>query len=145
MKKSYENLLSSYIDALHPIIYINHFDSNVIDEILMNIGQGVKFIEYNNALGLIDFKSKSQMNECELEQFLLNVIDEGYEQQTFIVLKDIHNYLENPKVIALLKRIAEDNLYRENYNATIFIVSSKILIQRELEKYIKVLDIPLTF
>lgn len=143
MKKSYENVLSSYIDALHPIIYINHFDSNVIDEILLNIGQGVKFIEYNNALGLIDFKTKSQMHECELEQFLLNTIDEGYEQETFIVLKDIHNYLENPKVIALLKRIAEDNLYRENYNTTIFIVSSKIVIPSELENYITVFDIPL--
>ena len=143
MKKSYENLLSSYIDALHPIIYINHFDSNVIDEILISIGQEVKFIEYNNALGLIDFKTKSQMYECGLEEFLLNIVDEGYEQQTFIVLKDIHNYLENPKVIALLKRIAEDNLYRENYNATIFIVSSKIVIPNELENYITVFDIPL--
>ena len=26
MKKNAENLLHSYIDALHPIIYINHFD-----------------------------------------------------------------------------------------------------------------------
>lgn len=95
MKKSYENLLASYIDALHPIIYINHFDSNMIDEILLNIGQDVKFIEYNNALGVVDFKTKSQMHECDLEQFLFNTIDEGYNQQTFIVLKDVHNYLEN--------------------------------------------------
>ena len=31
MKRSAENILASYIDALHPIIYINHFDFKVID------------------------------------------------------------------------------------------------------------------
>lgn len=143
MKKSSENLLASYIDALHPIIYINHFDFKVIDKTLSLLGKGVNIIEYNNALGIVDFKSKSPMMECDLEKFLLNNMDEGYEKQTFILLKDIHDYLDNPKIIALLKRISEDNLYRENYNATIFIVSSKVVIPTELENYITVFDIPL--
>lgn len=143
MKKSSEDLLASYIDALHPIIYINHFDFKVIDETLLAIGKNVKIVEFNNALGIVDFSTKSPMMECNLEKFLLNTMDEGYENQTFIVLKDIHNDLENPKIISLLKRIAEDNLYRENYNATIFIISSKVVIPTELENYITVFDIPL--
>ncbi|NFF82257.1 AAA family ATPase [Clostridium botulinum] len=143
MKKNSEILLASYIDALHPIIYINHFDFKVIDEIIGKIGQAVNIIEYNNALGIVDFKNKSPEMECSLEKFLLNNMDEGYENQTFIILKDIHNSLEEPKIIALLKRIAEDNLYRENYNATIFIISSKVVIPTELENYITVFDIPL--
>lgn len=32
MKHSTVDMLASYVDALHPIIYINHFDSRVIDE-----------------------------------------------------------------------------------------------------------------
>jgi len=143
MEKSSENLLASYIDALHPIIYINHFDFKVIDETLLAIGKNVNIVEFNNALGIVDFSTKSPMMECSLEKFLLNNMDEGYENQTFIVLKDIHNDLEDPKIIALLKRIAEDNLYRENYNATIFIISSKVVIPTELENYITVFDIPL--
>lgn len=143
MKKSSENLLASYIDALHPIIHINHFDFKVIDETLSSIGENVNIVEFNNALGIVDFKSKSPMMECSLEKFLLTVMDEGYEKQTFIVLKDIHNDLEDPKVLALLKRIAEDNLYRDNYNATIFIVSTKVVIPIELENYITVFDIQL--
>lgn len=143
MKKRSENLLASYIDALHPIIYINHFDFKVIDETLLAIGKNINIIEFNNALGIIDFTTKSPMMECSLEKFLLNNMDEGYENQTFIVLKDIHNALEDSKIIALLKRIAEDNLYRENYNATIFIISSKVIIPTELENYITVFDIPL--
>ncbi len=104
MKKSSENLLASYIDALHPIIYINHFDFKVIDETLSAIGKNVNIVEFNNALGIVDFSTKSPMMECSLEKFLLNNMDEGYENQTFIVLKDIHNALEDPKIIALLKK-----------------------------------------
>lgn len=143
MKKEFKNLLASYIDALHPIIYINHFDFKVIDDTLSVIGSGVKIVEYNNALGVVDFNTKSPMMECSLDKFLLDNMDEGYENQTFIVLKDIHNALDDPRIIALLKRISEDNLYRENYNATIFIVSSKVVIPIELENYITVFDIPL--
>ncbi|GAA0094024.1 AAA family ATPase [Clostridium perfringens] len=143
MKKKSENLLASYIDALHSIIYINHFDFNVIDEIISSIGKKVNIIEFNNALGMINFKTKSPMLECDLENFLLNSLDYGYDDETFIVLKDIHNDLNNPKIIALLKRIAEDNLYRDNYNTTILIVSSKLIIPIELENYITVFDIPL--
>lgn len=143
MNKNVKKSLASYIDALHPIMYISHFDFNVIDEILQEIGEGVNIIEYNNALGIIDFYNKSPMFQCSVEKFLIDYRDEAYQRQTFIVLKDIHDYLTDPKIIALLKRISEDNLYRENYNATIFIISSKIVIPHELENYITVFDIPL--
>ncbi|MFJ7407390.1 MULTISPECIES: AAA family ATPase [unclassified Lysinibacillus] len=143
MRKESEAILASYIDALHPIIYINHFDFKVIDEALTNVSQGAKVVEFNNALGAINFYTKSPVMECELEQFLKLSMDDGFESDTFIVLKDIHDQLSNPRVIALLKRIAEDNLYRDEYHSTIFIVSSKIIIPFELENYITVFDIPL--
>ena len=34
--------------------------------------------------------SKSPMQECDLEQFLKLTMDDGFEQDTFLVLKDIH-------------------------------------------------------
>ena len=143
MKRSTVNILASYIDALHPIIYINHFDFKVIDEAITEVGANAKIIEYNNALGLVDFKTKSSMQECDLEQFLKLTLDDGFDNETFIVLKDVHNELNNPKIISLLKKIAEDNLYREDYHATIFVVSEITVIPRELENYITVFDIPL--
>lgn len=79
MKRSTVNILASYIDALHPIIYINHFDFQVIDEAIANVGQNVKCIEFNNALGILDFKTKSPMHECDLEQFLKLTMDDGFE------------------------------------------------------------------
>lgn len=143
MKRSAENILASYIDALHPIIYINHFDFKVIDAAIAHVGQGAKCVEFNNALGLVDFKTKSPMKDCSLEEFLKLTMDDGFEQQTFLILKDVHRELDNPKVIAYLKRIAENNLYNENYSATIFIISEVTVIPRELENYITIFDIPL--
>jgi ATP-dependent 26S proteasome regulatory subunit len=143
VKRSTVNILASYIDALHPIIYINHFDFKVIDEAIAEVGTNAKIVEYNNALGLVDFKTKSSMQECDLEQFLKLTLDDGFENETFIVLKDVHNELNNPKIISLLKKIAEDNLYREDYHATILVVSEITVIPRELENYITVFDIPL--
>ena len=115
MKRSTVNILASYIDALHPIIYINHFDFKVIDDAIECVGENVKYIEFNNALGLIDFKTKSPMYECNLEKFLKLTMDDGFEQETFIVLKDVHGELNNPKIIALLKKIAENNLYNDKF------------------------------
>lgn len=143
MRLSTVDMLASYIDALHPIIYINHFDYKVIDEAISRVGEHVKCIEFNNALGLVDFKTKSPMRECNLEHFLKLTMDDGFEHETFLILKDIHEELRNPKVIALLKRIAENNLYKDNYSATILIQSETIVIPRELENYITVFDIPL--
>ena len=143
MNSKVENQLASYVDALRPIIYINHFDFCVVDNLLRKIGDNVSFIEYNNALGIIDFETKSPQMECDLEKFLELSMDEGFNQPTFIILKDVHHELKRPEIIAYLKRIAEDNLYREDYSATIFIVSTTVVIPNELENYITVFDIPL--
>ena len=143
MKRSTANILASYIDALRPIIFINHFDFRVIDDAIAEVGKGVKCIEFNNALGMVDFYNKSPMMDCDLEQFLKLTMNDGFEQDMFIVLKDVHDELNNPKIISLLRRIAENNLYSDNYYETIFIISDITVIPRELENYITVFDIPL--
>ena len=42
-----------------------------------------------------------------------------------------------------MKYVAERNLYNEAYNASIFVVSSKLCIPEELEDLITVFDVPL--
>ena len=143
MLQKTQDLLASYIDALHPIIYINHFDFTVTDNAIALAAQGAYIAEFNNALGAVDFRTKSPLTECTLDTFLKYHREDGYDHNTFIVLKDIHRDLTNPVIIALLKRIAEDNLYREDYNCTVFIISPEIVIPPELENYVTVFDIPL--
>lgn len=143
MNNSARELIASYIDALFPIIYINHFDFKVIDEIIIDISDNRKIVEYNNGLGIVDFKTKSTMKECDLYQFLNLVKDDGYDHAMFIILKDVHSQLHNPEIVSLLKYIAERNLYNENYNASVFVISSKLCIPDELEDLITVFDMPL--
>ena len=143
MLRNAQDLLASYVDSLHSIIYINHFDAKVVDDALSSIAQGAHITEYNIALGAVDFSTKSPLSGCTLQQFLASNREEGYERNTFLVLKDIHGELDNPAVLALLKRIAEDNIYREDYHCTVFIVSSTVVIPHELENYITVFDVPL--
>ena len=115
----------------------------MIDDAIAQVGAGVKCVEFNNALGIVDFSNKSPMKDCDLEQFLKLTMDDGFDQETFIILKDVHDELKSPKIISLLKRIAENNLYKEKYHATIFVLSEIVVIPRELENYITVFDIPL--
>ena len=143
MKHDIRTTLSSYIDALYPIIYINHYDFKAIDEVIASISEGVKCLEYDNALGLVNFKDKHPMADCDLIHFLQLTMDEGFCGQTFLILKDVHHQLENPKVIALLRRIAENTLYRDDFQATVFILSDIVKIPRELENLITICDLPL--
>lgn len=143
MQKNAVDILTSYVDALHPIIYINHFDFKVIDDVISKISEKAKKVEFNNALGFVDFQDKHPMLEASLESFLKQTMDYGFDRETFVILKDVHNELKNPKVIALLKKIAEDNVYREGYRETVFIVSEVLVIPEELENLITIFDVPL--
>ena len=59
MKRSAENILASYIDALHPIIYINHFDFKVIDAAIAHVGQGAKCVSSTMRLDLLTLRLKA--------------------------------------------------------------------------------------
>lgn len=143
MKQETINILASYVDSLHPIIYINHFDYKVVDEIICDVRENANCIEFNNAFGIVNFETKSPEFECDLEKFLSLNIDAGFEHETLFILKDVHEQLRNPRVISLLRRIAEDNMYREDFSATVFIVSPILVIPRELENYITICDFTL--
>ncbi len=143
-----EQLLCSYIDAFHPIIYVNYFDFEVVDELLRAVMKrrpektGVH--EFNNALGCVDFTSKRSMHECSLERFLNLFLNDDTDGDSFVILKDAHDQLRDPTIIALLKLLAENRLYRNHRHfITIFIISSKLVIPPELENYVTLFDIPL--
>ena len=78
-----------------------------------------------------EYKKVSEIREIEA----LEIVKE------LIKIFDIE--ANSPKIISLLKRIAENNLYNDEYSATIFILSETTVIPKELENYITVFDIPL--
>ncbi len=144
---NYASKLSLYVEALRPIIYVPTFDFYAFDNELKQISDKVKIHEYNDGLGYVNFKNKqpilnTSLNAYELDEFLSLFIAID-ETNAFLVLKDIHYHLDNPKILSLLKTIALKNIHEEGYYITIFIVATKLVIPVELEKLITVYDNPL--
>ncbi len=133
--------LSSYIEALRPIIYINHSDFDAVDRIIKGSVGDAEIFEFNNASGHIDFKSKHQKIDCSLKTFLDFFITDS-RSPAIVVLKDIHDYFSSPEIIAALKAIAQRTMYVPKYYVTLIIVSTRFVIPQELEQLITVYDIP---
>lgn len=136
--------IQRYMQTLHPIIYINHFDFHIIDQAIKTIATNYKCSEFNNAFGYVDFATRQPIAELNLNDFLKNFCRSGFDEPTILILKDIHRDLENnPAVIAYLRRIAEDALYNEDFDCTVFILSQTLVIPKEIENYITIVNIPL--
>ena len=134
--------LSSYIEALRPIIYIPTFDFYSFDEVIGQVSENSTIYEFNEGLGYVNFQTKKQETDYSLEEFLKLFVDDQSDN-IFLVLKDIHNLITEPKIISLLKTIAFKTMNEESFNVTIFIVSTKLVIPIELEKLITIYDSPL--
>ncbi|MGB1262406.1 MAG: AAA family ATPase [Cognaticolwellia sp.] len=142
MNNNVVNKLSSYIEALRPVIYIESFDFKAVDNIISEVTHEQAIYEYNEGGGHVDFKTKETKTPYALNDFL-TLFSSTDKMNAFIILKDVHESLKDPKVIALIKAIALKNIYSDDYYVTILIVSTKVIIPTELEKFITLIDIPL--
>lgn len=142
MKRDVCQELASYVEALRPLIYINHFDFEKIDRLIENSLVSKKIYEYTNAFGSVEFKYKNPITArpTSLQEFLGLFMDKP--QDCALVLKDVHCHLDNPEVISCLKMIAQRTIYLEDYNIVVIIVSTQMVIPDELEKLITFFDIP---
>ena len=153
-QRSLKHVLGSYIESLHPIIYIQNFDFNLVDSAIEQaVGSQTRIIEFSNALGAVNFKTKNaELSEPQgLYEFLYLNRDEGFgfddEHEnlngSILLLKDVHNQLSDPRIIAFLRDIAEKTLHNPNYRCTVIIVSEVVYIPKEIEAYVTVVDVPL--
>lgn len=153
MKTELQNQLASYVNALRPIIYINHFDHHLADELIASVADGAKCYTFTNS-GMFAGKERLSVEDSSLAGFLENQLvslDEASEENpkhVFIIIKDAHQYLDeksplyNPKCIALLKELAQCTMFGAGVYATVFFVSPVLVLPREIEKMITVFDIP---
>lgn len=131
--------LVRYIDAGFPIIYINTFEEDKVDAIISEISYGKKVYEWNETNGYIDFVNKTPLQEeCGLEQMLDQLKTMELLDRKIIMLKDTVSYLEDPKIVSKIKGIAR--MINQGADATVIIVSSVLVIPKDLEKYITILE-----
>ncbi|WP_343083982.1 AAA family ATPase [Blautia producta] len=133
--------LIRYIDAGFPILYINSFEENKIDENIMGSAAGRKLLEWNGANGFVDFRTK--VSNTIMDNSLVGVLRfllEAHElNQSVLVLKDIHTLLEDQEVLSLLKKIAQ-NISNGELDCSVLIEDSILKIPKELEPYITILE-----
>ena len=108
MPKGLKQKLSQYIDAGFPILYINSFENDKIDDMIREIGDRREIVEWNGARGMVDFNTKNPLlsGNATLSSMLNLYMEKEELKRILIVLKDIHSQLENPEIVAKLKIIA---------------------------------------
>lgn len=137
--KTLKSKLVRYIDAGFPIIYINTFEEDKVDNIIREISTGKEVYEWNETKGYIDFETRCPVQEdCGLESMLAQLTLEELLDRKIILLKDITSYLDDPKIVSKIKGIAR--LINQGADATLIIVASTLKIPRDLEKFITILE-----
>ena len=131
--------LARYIDAGFPVIYINTFEEEKADELAASVSFGREIYEWNEINGYIDFRTKTPMIEdCTLERTLNQLKSREMLDRKLIILKDAAFYLDDPKIVSKIKGIAR--MICGGVDATVIIVSNILVIPKELEKFITILE-----
>lgn len=131
--------LTRYIDAGFPIIYINTFEEEKVDELVASVSSDREIYEWNETNGYIDFRTKTPMMEdCTLEMMLNQLKSREMLDRKIILLKDVSSYLDDARIVSKIKGIAK--MICGGEDATVIIVSNTLVIPKELEKFITILE-----
>lgn len=137
--KTLKSRIARYIDAGYPILYVNTYEEDKVDTIISEISYGKEVYEWNESNGYIDFETKTPVQEeCGLEQMLDQLKTIDLLDNKLIVLKDTVPYFEEPRIVSKIKGLAR--LISQGADAAIIIISSELVIPKDLEKYITILE-----
>lgn len=140
-------IISSFqkmIDVNTPIIYIHDYDFVRVDELIRQVVAEKKVFEWNPVTGTTDFTTRLPKGFGEkqtLENFLQEKYNEEEAKEKYLVLREIQDFIEEPKVKTLLALMSQRRLYDREYDTTIIIVSSVLRVPQEIEKYVSYLEI----
>lgn len=148
-KTRFEEKLRDYIGAKVPIIYVESFDDNKIEEMVLSVTERRVVVEWNEMDGyfarkrLVDGKEETVHDEinggCRLEEVLKTGVYDKELNRRILIVKDIHPYLEEPHIVSLLKNTClkiEDG----SLDTTLIFISPVVKVPRELEKYMTLLQ-----
>ena len=142
--------LQKMMDVNIPIIYIHDFDFVRIDDmILQTVRSNAKNIyEWNPGTGVTHFETRQPniIDKTDLSTF----IEKKYlEEPAFgnkipnkiVILREIHDLIDDPKIKTLLALFAQRKLYDRKFDSTIIIIDSVRKVPDEIAKYVQYLEI----
>lgn len=137
--RTFKAKLVRYIDAGFPIIYINTFEEDKVDSLIPEVSSGKEVYEWNETNGYIDFETKAPLQEdCSFEQTLDQLKVPDLLDRKILVFKDITPYLDEPRIVSKIKGLAR--MINQGVDATVIIVSSVLVIPKDIEKYVTILE-----
>lgn len=150
-KVSMPERIKQYFDAGFPILYLNTFEElnglEMIFDAAKGINRQVYVWSYADGLNLYANGELKQGNINKTAKTPLNIVLENTIERMLlaeqlegkiIVFTDIHHYLEDTTVIALLKKLV--NRINEDSDFSMVFLSPIIKIPRELEKFITIIE-----
>ena len=148
MNNILESRFKKMVDVNAPIIYIQDYDFYRIDKFLSYVTNGSDIEEWNPATycsNFNDVKKQTRGIIAPLDSFLKKYLNEEGNRvikDRYLILRNVDEELVKPDIITLLQLISQRRLNETPFNTTIVIVSSKLTIPVDLEKYISILEIP---
>ena len=123
--------LRRYMNAGFPLLYITSFEEEKCDRVISEAAEGRAIIEWSEATGFT-CKEEGISQEMSLIDLLHMVLtqEDSFDNRV-LVLKNIHKYLEDTMVIALLKEFVKK--INTSLDCCVIIVSPVCVLPKELE------------
>lgn len=149
--------LSKMVDVNSPIIYIQDYDFVRTDELIdsVKLNERTRILEWNPATGETRFASGKELpkkffrkteygsgDAVSLTNFLKKELNRENDEATerFLVLRNVHEELNDKRVVTYLQLLAQRRLEEEPFNTTVFIVSSVMNVPEELNEFVSILE-----
>jgi len=138
-----ETQIQNYMDAAFPILYIHTFEEGKAKDAIRHVLQALPNIqapEWDGTDRVCDLLTGEMRYDTSLNP-LPEILDDrlSFTGQQAIVLGNLDTFMDDPAVMARLKKLAEQ-IDSGALDTTLFIVSPLLNIPPELEKYITVLE-----
>lgn len=134
-----EEKMSRYMNAGFPILYITSFEEEKCDRIIEEAADYRRVVSWSEATGFCDkAENVSEPARDLLDTLAMIVAQEESLERKVLVLKNIHQYLNDPQVIALLKEFTKK--INAGLDCCVVIVAPVCVIPKELENVIILLD-----
>lgn len=129
--------LLRYMDAGFPILYVNTFEEEKVEKIILNISQGREVWGWSEFVGYGETGKPPFLKNTPFET-VFETVKEDFNKK-ILILKDFHNYMDNFYYVEKMKELVR--LILNGTDATIVIISNILVIPKELEKFITILEL----
>ena len=140
---TFKEQLSSYVDAGFPILYLNTFEDGKAQEAISGAAKQKSGTQIRLWDGTDRICNESGAVQCTItsQAGLAEFLDDRMtlEGPQFLVFKNIDTVMDDPGVLARIKKMA-GMIHTGKLEATIFVISPILRIPKEIEKYVTVLE-----